>query len=212
MDFENQLLKLNISNKNFCFDHLQALVTEAINSGRWDLEWLISILNVKSLKMKEIKRPVKVCAMDNPEIFLDLEPSAIKDDLGLVKIGNAILNTNYRIWDDLKNNRPVNEADITNYESSKSTIDHFEEKMVLMDKIAKQASNLDTEGLGSGDNTRFRPVFRNSGNEEAPIPPSNIIKVNFSSEFMIGMEGDMYIYTDVTGEFKVYIENKKLVF
>lgn len=212
MDFENQLLKLNMSNKNFCFDHLQALVTEAINSGRWDLEWLISILNVKSLKMKEIKRPVKVSAMDNPEIFLDLEPSAIKDDLGLVKIGNAILNTNYKIWDDLKNNRTVNEAAIANYESSKSTIDHFEEKMELMDKIAKQASNLDTEGLGGGDNTRFRPVFRNNGNEEAPIPPSNIIKVNFSSEFMIGMEGDMYIYTDVTGEFKVYIENKKLVF
>lgn len=212
MDFENQLLKLNMSNKNFCFDHLQSLVTEAINSGRWDLEWLISILNVKSLKMKEIKRPVKVCAMDNLEIFLDLEPSAIKDDLGLVKIGNAILNTNYRIWDDLKNNRPVNEAAIANYESSKSTIDHFEEKMELMDKIAKQASNLDTEGLGSGDNTRFRPVFCNGGNEEAPTPPSNIIKVNFSSEFMIGMEGDMYIYTDVTGEFKVYIENKKLVF
>ena len=212
-EFENQLLKLNMSNKNFCFDHLQALVTEAINSGNWNIEWLISILNVKSLKMKEIKRPVKVCAIDNPEIFLDLEPAAIKDELGVVKVANLALNNAYKIWKDLKDNKTVQEPSLVAYETSKSSIDNFESKMELMDKIANQAGNLDVDGIMDNNNIRrFRPSPFGESTPEGVTPVTNIIKVNFSSEFMIGMEGDMYIYTDVTGEFKVYIENKKLVF
>ena len=209
-DFKNKLLKLNMSNRNFSFDHLHALVTEAINSGKWDIEWLIEIMNVKSLKMKEIKRPIKVCAVDTPEIFVELEPSPIDQDLGVVKLGNSMLQANYLTWKKLRDNETIPEPLLANYNLTKEKIDKFEDKMLLLDKIEKQAGNLNVDGLLPGN--RRRNYDFDNGQQQVTDTPTNIIKVNFSPEFMVGMDDEYSIYLDVTGEFKVYIETKKLIY
>lgn len=209
-DFKNKLLKLNMSNRNFSFDHLHALVTEAINSGKWDIEWLIEIMNVKSLKMKEIKRPIKVCAVDTPEIFVELEPSPIDQDLGVVKLGNSMLQANYLTWKKLRDNETIPEPLLANYNLTKEKIDKFEDKMLLLEKIEKQAGNLNVDGLLPGN--RRRNYDFDNGQQQVTDTPTNIIKVNFSPEFMVGMDDEYSIYLDVTGEFKVYIETKKLIY
>lgn len=209
-DFKNKLLKLNMSNRNFSFDHLHALVTEAINSGRWDIEWLIEIMNVKSLKMKEIKRPVKVCAIDNPDIFIELEPSPIDQNLGVVKLGNSMLQANYLTWKKLRNNETIPEPLLANYNLTKEKIEKFEDKMLLLEKIEKQAGNIDVEGLLPGN--RRRNYDFDTNQQPVTENPINIIKVNFSPEFMLGMDDNYSIYADVTGDFKVYIESKKLIY
>ena len=209
-DFKNKLLKLNMSNRNFSFDHLHALVTEAINSGKWDIEWLIEIMNVKSLKMKEIKRPIKVCAVDTPEIFIELEPSPIDQDLGVVKLGNSMLQANYLTWKKLRDNETMPEPLLANYNLTKEKIDKFEDKMLLLEKIEKQAGNLNVDGLLPGN--RRRNYDFDNGQQQVTDTPTNIIKVNFSPEFMVGMDNEYSIYLDVTGEFKVYIETKKLIY
>ena len=209
-DFKNKLLKLNMSNRNFSFDHLHALVTEAISSGRWDIEWLIEIMNVKSLKMKEIKRPVKVCAIDNPDIFIELEPSPIDQNLGVVKLGNSMLQANYLTWKKLRNNETIPEPLLANYNLTKEKIEKFEDKMLLLEKIEKQAGNINVDGLLPGN--RHRNYDFDNNNQPVTENPINIIKVNFSPEFMLGMDDNYSIYADVTGEFKVYIESKKLIY
>lgn len=209
-DFKNKLLKLNMSNRNFSFDHLHALVTEAISSGRWDIEWLIEIMNVKSLKMKEIKRPVKVCAIDNPDIFIELEPSPIDQNLGVVKLGNSMLQANYLTWKKLRNNETIPEPLLANYNLTKEKIEKFEDKMLLLEKIEKQAGNIDVEGLLPGN--RRRNYDFDTNQQPVTENPINIIKVNFSPEFMLGMDDNYSIYADVTGDFKVYIESKKLIY
>lgn len=209
-DFRNKLLKLNMSNRNFSFDHLHALVTEAINSGKWDIEWLIEIMNVKSLKMKEIKRPIKVCAVDTPEIYVELEPSPIDQDLGVVKLGNSMLQANYLTWKKLKDNETIPEPLLANYNLTKEKIDKFEDKMLLLEKIEKQAGNLNVDGLLPGN--RRRNYDFDTNQQQVTDTPTNIIKVNFSPEFMVGMDDEYSIYLDVTGEFKVYIETKKLIY
>lgn len=209
-DFKNKLLKLNMSNRNFSFDHLHALVTEAINSGKWDIEWLIEIMNVKSLKMKEIKRPIKVCAVDTPEIFVELEPSPIDQDLGVVKLGNSMLQANYLTWKKLRDNETIPEPLLANYNLTKEKIDKFEDKMLLLEKIEKQAGNLNVDGLLPGN--RRRNYDFDNGQQQVTDTPTNIIKVNFSPEFMVGMGDEYSIYVDVTGNFKVYIETKKLIY
>lgn len=209
-DFKNKLLKLNMSNRNFSFDHLHALVTEAINSGKWDIEWLIEIMNVKSLKMKEIKRPIKVCAVDTPEIYVELEPSPIDQDLGVVKLGNSMLQANYLTWKKLKDNETIPEPLLANYNLTKEKIDKFEDKMLLLEKIEKQAGNLNVDGLLPGN--RRRNYDFDTNQQQVTDTPTNIIKVNFSPEFMVGMDDEYSIYLDVTGEFKVYIETKKLIY
>lgn len=209
-DFKNKLLKLNMSNRNFSFDHLHALVTEAINSGKWDIEWLIEIMNVKSLKMKEIKRPIKVCALDTPEIFVELEPSPIDQDLGVVKLGNSMLQANYLTWKKLKDNETIPEPLLANYNLTKEKIDKFEDKMLLLEKIEKQAGNLNVDGLLPGN--RRRNYDFDTNQQPVTDTPINIIKVNFSPEFMVGMDDEYSIYVDVTGNFKVYIETKKLIY
>lgn len=209
-DFKNKLLKLNMSNRNFSFDHLHALVTEAISSGRWDIEWLIEIMNVKSLKMKEIKRPVKVCAIDNPDIFIELEPSPIDQNLGVVKLGNSMLQANYLTWKKLRNNETIPEPLLANYNLTKEKIEKFEDKMLLLEKIEKQAGNINVDGLLPGN--RHRNYDFDNNNQPVTENPINIIKVNFSPEFMLGMDDNYSIYADVTGDFKVYIESKKLIY
>lgn len=209
-DFKNKLLKLNMSNRNFSFDHLHALVTEAISSGRWDIEWLIEIMNVKSLKMKEIKRPVKVCAIDNPDIYIELEPSPIDQNLGVVKLGNSMLQANYLTWKKLRNNETIPEPLLANYNLTKEKIEKFEDKMLLLEKIEKQAGNIDVEGLLPGN--RRRNYDFDTNQQPVTENPINIIKVNFSPEFMLGMDDNYSIYADVTGDFKVYIESKKLIY
>lgn len=209
-DFKNKLLKLNMSNRNFSFDHLHALVTEAINSGKWDIEWLIEIMNVKSLKMKEIKRPIKVCAIDTPDIFVELEPSPIDQDLGVVKLGNSMLQANYLTWKKLRDNETIPEPLLANYNLTKEKIDKFEDKMLLLEKIEKQAGNLNVDGLLPGN--RRRNYDFDNGQQQVTDTPTNIIKVNFSPEFMVGMDDEYSIYADVTGNFKVYIETKKLIY
>ena len=68
-EFMKQLLTLNATNKLFSFDHLQTLVQEAIRSNCWDIDWLTSVLNIKTLQTKEFYYPVSVSDLEKKYSF-----------------------------------------------------------------------------------------------------------------------------------------------
>jgi len=84
-EFTKELLKLNMCNSNFNFDQLQAIVSEAKYSNNWDLEWIISILNVKELAFKESYRPL-VVTDDTEELKLDT--TSVKEGINMIRIVN----------------------------------------------------------------------------------------------------------------------------
>lgn len=210
-DFMLGLLKLNMSNKTFCFDHLHTMVTEAKRAKRWDIEWLIEMLNIKSLRTKSIRKPVKLALPKYPDVFLNLEPTAISNELAIVKVGEFVLRNVYDNYKKLKNGETLPEPILATYEKSKSEIENLDIKLEILEEIEKASGNLDLDGLFQDNNNR-RPIFNNNNEPTVMANPTNVCKVNFASEFMVGVEDELDIYMDVTGMFKIYIENKKLAF
>lgn len=88
-DFVEKLLTLNATNKFFSFDHLQTLVSEGKQSGCWDIDWLTSILNIKTLQARELYYPVKVSDTDN-KVSIKLDHTILNKGVQKVSI-----NTNY---------------------------------------------------------------------------------------------------------------------
>lgn len=211
-EFMLSLLKINMSNPTFCFDHLHTMVSEAKRSGRWDIEWLIGMLNIKSLKTKIIRKPIKLAYEKYPDIYLNLEPNPISNDLAVVRIGEVQLRNSYPVYKQLKNNEQTNPTALEVYNKSREEIENFDIKMEILEAIEEASGNLDLDGLLADGRSPRRPMFGNDTNEPPINNPINVCKVNFASEFMVGVEDNYDIYVDVTGMFKIYIENKKLAF
>ena len=200
-EFTNQILQLNITNKTFCFDHLNAIVAEAIRSNRYDIEWLTEILNIKALKTKESFVGVKTVNRDGIEILLDsseIEVGSIvvvkaKDDAITPWIaeyesylrGTFVEATNFKF---------------ANFIKDESRLNILKEKYKFYQELQQAYENVDTtyEQVDRWGNTMTKTL--DASRHEFGV------KINTSEDNIKEKDGDTYVYQDVTGNFKVYLK------
>lgn len=203
-DFKESIQRLNITNSQFCFDHMHAIVTEAQYSGNWDLKWLIEILNVKSLSNGDSFKPIKVTSVNNPDVFLKLEPKKVTKGIVYILIKDPDINTKNSTREStplgLLNSKPkppVQNVDTDNEEikqiinSKKKLLDELKE--VYRDvKVEPDTYDADGEYVPF----HVRESYRNNA----------LVKVNLDESMIVDVNGDVYTYYDVTKKFMVYLD------
>ena len=220
-EFKAELLRLNMVNNKFNFDQLQTIVQEAQCSGRWDLTWLVSILNIKVLKSAEQYKPIKVTRMDNEDVALVLEPMIVKTGINIIKVTDRDLNTfGANSFNPVPAPYPSNDpfADLqaasqphiqqpmnvnpTNVNADTGADKIKEDKAKLAEEIDKDYIDVD---LAIND-SRFEYSAERQARERLG---NTYIKVNIDPSNIVNVVDNIYTYKDVLGKYKVFIEYGK---
>ena len=223
-EFMKDLLKLNMVNSKFNFDQLATLVEEASRSGRWDLTWLVEMLNLKVLKAKEQYKPISVSRIDDDSVSLVLEPMLITEGISIIKVTDRdIEQSNMPIGPNpIPDNLPMGMdpmsaamADIFNSgmpnpvpkvnQPNKSEGNGNSSKLKLKAEIDEAYLDVDLSVNDSDYEYRAqKQQMERMGN--------TYVKLNLTPDSLIDINDKEHSYRDVTGKFKIKIEYGKKSF
>ena len=221
-EFTTDLLKLNMVNNKFNFDQLATLVEEASRANKWDLPWLVEMLNLKVLKAKEQYKPLSVSRIDDDSVSLVLEPMLITEGINVIKVTDRDLEQNSMPMNmgPMPDNIPMGidpmsnaMADIFNSgmpmpkpkEPSKPTGNNNSDKAKLRDEIDEAYLDVDLSVNDSDYEYRAQK-------QQQERMGNTYIKINLTPDSLIDINDKEHIYRDVTGKFKVKIEYGKKTF
>ena len=209
-EFLKDLLKLNMVNNKFNFDQLATLVEEAKRSGRWDLTWLVEMLNLKVLKAKEQYKPISVSRIDDDSVSLTLEPILISDGINIIKItdkdifqmssGPMLNNGPIDIFGDFDAPKRPKQKPIPVEPNAENA-----DKIKLKDEI--EETYLDVDLTINDSDYEYR-----AQKQQAERAGNTYIKINLTPDCLIDINDKEHTYRDVTGKFKVKIEYGKKSF
>jgi len=209
-EFLKDLLKLNMVNNKFNFDQLATLVEEAKRSGRWDLTWLVEMLNLKVLKAKEQYKPISVSRIDDDSVSLTLEPILISDGINIIKItdkdifqmsSSPMLNNGpIDIFGDFNAPKRPKQKPIPVEPNAENA-----DKIKLKDEI--EEAYLDVDLTINDSDYEYR-----AQKQQAERAGNTYIKINLTPDCLIDINDKEHTYRDVTGKFKVKIEYGKKSF
>ena len=222
--FMKDLLKLNMVNSKFNFDQLSTLVEEASRSGRWDLTWLVEMLNLKVLKAKEQYKPISVSRIDDDSVSLVLEPMLITEGISIIKVTDRdIEQSNMPMGPNpMPDNLPMGMdpmsaamADIFNSgmpnpvpkvnQPNKPEGNGNSSKLKLKEEIDKAYLDVDLSVNDSDYEYRAqKQQMERMGN--------TYVKLNLTPDSLIDINDKEHSYRDVTGKFKIKIEYGKKSF
>ena len=198
-DFKNELVKIAMSNKDFCFDHLATLVNEATENNNYDMESLIKLLNLKVLEYKTGYIPCYICSKDNIDVKAKLDKSLVKEGISLITVMSSLEMSRQpkgksaieELYLNGADNEPVSEENTNNVqEDTTKDID------LLLANIDRDYLEVDTD-IGGDDYMSYRRRQEMKGKVRIKI---NIIPDNFVRE-----EDNYLVYQDVTGNYLVYL-------
>lgn len=213
-EFMKDLLKLNMVNSKFNFDQLSTLVEEASRSGRWDLTWLVEMLNLKVLKAKEQYKPISVSRIDDDSVSLVLEPMLITEGISIIKVTdrdiepssmpmgpNPMSPTPDAMADLFNSGMPMpNPIPQTTQEGSGNPA-----KIKLKAEIDEAYLDVDLSVNDSDYEYRAqKQQMERMGN--------TYVKLNLTPDSLIDINDKEHSYRDVTGKFKIKIEYGKKSF
>lgn len=216
-EFMKDLLKLNMVNSKFNFDQLSTLVEEASRSGRWDLTWLVEMLNLKVLKAKEQYKPISVSRIDDDSVSLVLEPMLITEGISIIKVTDRDIDPNSMPNMPMGAN-PIADAmgnamgDIVNAGMPKPDMPPIliggpanPSKTKLKEEIDEAYLDVDLSVNDSDYEYRAqKQQMERMGN--------TYVKLNLTPDSLIDINDKEHSYRDVTGKFKIKIEYGKKSF
>lgn len=201
-EFKTELLRINMSNKKFCFDHLSAIVQEAKTNNNYDVDALIEMLNLKVLKRKEILKGVKV-VNQNEDTELTLTSERLSGrDIVVIKVKDEIITKFAKTYDAVQNKlidlaAPTPDVVAYNaYMADPVNVERFTRKYNMFKELQSDYASVDTD-FETQD--RWGDTILNTVKEGAAV------KVNLAPENIMKMVVDDIVYLDVTGKYGVYI-------
>ena len=200
-DFMEEILRLNVSNRTFCFDHLNALVTEAKRANNYDIKWLTEMLNIKAIKYKENYVGVKIVNGDGIEILLD--PSEIPiGSIVVIKAQDDGITPWVFAYESYLNGTFVESMNpkFASYIQDPTRESILKEKYKFYQELQEAYDHVDTsyEKVDRWGDVNVISLAKNKGEFG--------IKVNTTEDNIVEQEGDLFIYKDITGKFKVYLK------
>lgn len=216
-EFMKDLLKLNMVNSKFNFDQLATLVEEATRSNRWDLAWLVEMLNLKVLKAKEQYKPISVSRIDDDSVSLVLEPMLISEGINIIKVTDRDLdipmgpnpmpmsmNPMSDAMADIFNSGMPNPNPIVN-QPNRPEGNSNPSKLKLKEEIDEAYLDVDLSTNDSGYEYRAQK-------QQQERMGNTYVKLNLTPDSLIDINDKEHSYRDVTGKFKIKIEYGKKSF
>lgn len=216
-EFMKDLLKLNMVNSKFNFDQLATLVEEATRSNRWDLAWLVEMLNLKVLKAKEQYKPISVSRIDDDSVSLVLEPMLISEGINIIKVTDRDLdipmgpnpmpmsmNPMPDAMADIFNSGMPNPNPIVN-QPNRPEGNSNPSKLKLKEEIDEAYLDVDLSTNDSDYEYRAQK-------QQQERMGNTYVKLNLTPDSLIDINDKEHSYRDVTGKFKIKIEYGKKSF
>nr|DAP53778.1 MAG TPA: Ras family [Caudoviricetes sp.] len=214
-EFMKDLLKLNMVNSKFNFDQLATLVEEATRSNRWDLAWLVEMLNLKVLKAKEQYKPISVSRIDDDSVSLVLEPMLISEGINIIKVTDRDLDIPMgpNPMPMSMNPTPDAMADIFNSGMPNPIVNQPNRpegnsnpsKLKLKEEIDEAYLDVDLSTNDSDYEYRAQK-------QQQERMGNTYVKLNLTPDSLIDINDKEHSYRDVTGKFKIKIEYGKKSF
>ena len=217
IEFMKYLLKLNMVNSKFNFDQLATLVEEATRSNRWDLAWLVEMLNLKVLKAKEQYKPISVSRIDDDSVSLVLEPMLISEGINIIKVTDRDLdipmgpnpmpmsmNPMPDAMADIFNSGMPNPNPVVN-QPNRPEGNSNPSKLKLKEEIDEAYLDVDLSTNDSDYEYRAQKQQRER-------MCNTYVKLNLTPDSLIDINDKEHSYRDVTGKFKIKIEYGKKSF
>ena len=215
--FMKDLLKVNMVNSKFNFDQLATLVEEATRANRWDLAWLVEMLNLKVLKAKEQYKPLSVSRIDDDSVSLVLEPMLISEGINIIKVTDRDLdlpmgpnpmpmgmNPMPDAMADIFNSGMPNPNPVVN-QPNRPEGNSNPSKLKLKEEIDEAYLDVDLSVNDSDYEYRAqKQQMERMGN--------TYVKLNLTPDSLIDINDKEHSYRDVTGKFKIKIEYGKKSF
>jgi len=212
--FMKDLLKVNMVNSKFNFDQLATLVEEATRANRWDLAWLVEMLNLKVLKAKEQYKPLSVSRIDDDSVSLVLEPMLISEGINIIKVTDRDLE---------QNNMPNIPMGVNPMPDAMGDI--FNAGMPNPNPIPQTRQ----EGNGNPDKLKLKAEIDEAyldvdlsvndsdyeyraQKQQMERMGNTYVKLNLTPDSLIDINDKEHSYRDVTGKFKIKIEYGKKSF
>lgn len=217
-EFMKDLLKLNMVNSKFNFDQLSTLVEEASRSGRWDLTWLVEMLNLKVLKAKEQYKPISVSRIDDDSVSLVLEPMLITEGISIIKVTDRDIDPN-----SMPNNMPMGSNPIADAMGN-AMGDLFNAGMPKPDmppipiggsanpSKTKLKEEIDEAYLDVDLSVNDSDYEYRAQKQQMERMGNTYVKLNLTPDSLIDINDKEHSYRDVTGKFKIKIEYGKKSF
>lgn len=213
--FMKDLLKVNMVNSKFNFDQLATLVEEATRANRWDLAWLVEMLNLKVLKAKEQYKPLSVSRIDDDSVSLVLEPMLISEGINIIKVTDRDLDLPMGPNPMPMGVNPMPDAmgDIFNagmpnpnpIPQTRQEGNGNPDKLKLKAEIDEAYLDVDLSVNDSDYEYRAqKQQMERMGN--------TYVKLNLTPDSLIDINDKEHSYRDVTGKFKIKIEYGKKSF
>lgn len=216
-EFMKDLLKLNMVNSKFNFDQLATLVEEATRSNRWDLAWLVEMLNLKVLKAKEQYKPISVSRIDDDSVSLVLEPMLISEGINIIKVTDRDLdipmgpnpmpmsmNPMPDAMADIFNSGMSNPNPVVN-QPNRPEGNSNPSKLKLKEEIDEAYLDVDLSTNDSDYEYRAQK-------QQQERMGNTYVKLNLTPDSLIDINDKEHSYRDVTGKFKIKIEYGKKSF
>lgn len=215
--FMKDLLKLNMVNSKFNFDQLSTLVEEASRSGRWDLTWLVEMLNLKVLKAKEQYKPISVSRIDDDSVSLVLEPMLITEGISIIKVTDRDIDPNSMPNMPMGAN-PIADAmgnamgDIFNAGMPKHDMPPIPMGGPANPSKTKLKEEIDEAYLDVDLSVNDSDYEYRAQKQQMERMGNTYVKLNLTPDSLIDINDKEHTYRDVTGKFKIKIEYGKKSF
>lgn len=216
-EFMKDLLKLNMVNSKFNFDQLSTLVEEASRSGRWDLTWLVEMLNLKVLKAKEQYKPISVSRIDDDSVSLVLEPMLITEGISIIKVTDRDIDQNSMSNMPMGAN-PLADAmgnamgDIFNAGMPKPDMPPIPIGGPANPSKTKLKEEIDEAYLDVDLSVNDSDYEYRAQKQQMERMGNTYVKLNLTPDSLIDINDKEHSYRDVTGKFKIKIEYGKKSF